>query len=83
MINYAIKDKNKIVNVILAETKEIAEEVTGLEAIEVTEEQPLGIDWELIDNVWTVPEHLVVSSLSEEIVIENPEEIVIENPEEV
>ena len=60
MTNYAIKDGSAIINVIVAETKEIAEEVTNLEAIEITEELPLGIGWELVDEEWRMPEFLII-----------------------
>jgi hypothetical protein len=60
MTNYAIKDGSAIINVIVAETKEIAEEVTNLEAIEITEELPLGIGWELVDGEWKMPESLII-----------------------
>ena len=66
MPNYAIKDGSVIVNVIVADTKEIAESVTSLEAIEVTEEQPIGIGWTLINDEWQIPESLLNVIPSEE-----------------
>jgi hypothetical protein len=66
MSNYAIKDGSVIVNVIVAETKEIAESVTNLEAIEVTEELPIGIGWTLVDGEWQIPEFLLDVVASEE-----------------
>lgn len=54
MSDYAIYDKNNIVvNVIVAETPELAEEISGLNAIE-TNGQP-WIGWVLLDGVWTPP----------------------------
>jgi hypothetical protein len=66
MPNYAIKNGSVIVNVIVAETKEIAKTVTNLEAIEVTEELPLGIGWKFVDNEWQIPEDLLNVVPSEE-----------------
>lgn len=54
MANYLIIENNKVVNVIVADTKEIAEEVTGLEAIEVTGSEP-WINWTRTDGVWSAP----------------------------
>jgi hypothetical protein len=57
MPSYFISNGSQIVNFILADTKEIAEEVTGLSAIEY-ESSPEGmnIGWILIDGVWSAPE---------------------------
>lgn len=54
-MNYLIVQNNKVVNVIVADTKEIAEEVTGLEAIAVTGSEP-WIGWTRSGNVWIKPE---------------------------
>lgn len=43
MANYAVIQNDKVTNVIVADSKEIAEEVTGLICIEYTEENPAGI----------------------------------------
>jgi hypothetical protein len=45
MANYAVIEEGLVVNVIVADSKEIAEEVTGKTCIEYTEENPSGIDW--------------------------------------
>lgn len=45
MATFAVIESNKVTNVIVADTKEIAETVTGLTCIEYTEENPAGIDW--------------------------------------
>ena len=45
MPNYAIIENDKVINVIVADSKEVAEEVTGLVCIEYTEENPAGIGW--------------------------------------
>lgn len=54
MPNYAIRDGSKIINVIVAESAGIAEEATGLSAIE-TEGEP-WIDWTLYDGSWRRPQ---------------------------
>lgn len=46
MANYAVVQNDKVVNIIVADSKEIAEEVTGLVCIEYTEENPAGIGWD-------------------------------------
>lgn len=44
-MNYAVIENNIVINTIVAETKQIAEEVTGLLCIEYTNEDPTGIGW--------------------------------------
>ena len=46
MANYAVIENNKVINVIVADSKEVAEEVTGKTCIEYTEETPAGIGWD-------------------------------------
>lgn len=53
MANYAISDGHKIINVIIADSKESAEFVTGMEAFE-TEGQP-WIGWTLEKDGWRPP----------------------------
>jgi hypothetical protein len=53
MKNFAVVEDNKVTNVIVADSKEIAEEVTGGEVIE-TEGQP-WLDWVRVDDVWQAP----------------------------
>lgn len=53
MSNFAIHDGTTVVNVIVADSLEVAEEVTGLSAVE-TEGEP-WIGWTLVDGVWTAP----------------------------
>lgn len=53
MPNFAINDGNTVVNVIVADSKEIAEEVTGLLAVETDGEPWTG--WTLIDGEWVAP----------------------------
>ena len=45
MANYAVIKDGIVNNVIVADTKEIAETVTGLTCIEYTDETPAGIGW--------------------------------------
>lgn len=45
MANYAVIQNNKVTNIIVADSKEIAEEVTGLVCIEYTNENPASIDY--------------------------------------
>jgi hypothetical protein len=54
MTNFAIINNNRVETVIIADTKEIALEVTNAEdAVETTGEP--WTDWTLIDGVWTAP----------------------------
>lgn len=45
MANYAVIENGTVVNTILADSKEIAEEVTKKECIESTEENQIAIGW--------------------------------------
>jgi len=45
MATFAIMSGNKVTNTIVADTKEIAEEVTSSVCIEYTEENPAGIGY--------------------------------------
>jgi hypothetical protein len=42
---FAVLTDNTVSNVIIAETKEIAEQVTQLTCVEYTDEEPAGIGW--------------------------------------
>ena len=53
MANYAIHDGATVTNVVVAATQEIAEAVTGMNALETTGEPWIG--WTLIDGEWTAP----------------------------
>jgi hypothetical protein len=53
MANYAIIEDNKVINVIVADSAELAAEVTGKEVTEATD--GLWIDWTRIDGVWSRP----------------------------
>ena len=45
MANFAVIDNNVVTNIIVADTKKIAEEVTGATCVEYTNENPAGIGW--------------------------------------
>lgn len=53
MANYAIHDGTTVVNVIVAESAEIAEQVTGLTALETTGVPWTG--WTLHGDAWRPP----------------------------
>jgi hypothetical protein len=44
-MNFAVIENNLVKNIIVAESKAIAEEVTGKTCIEYTDENPAGIGW--------------------------------------
>ena len=48
MATFAVIDGGKVSNIIVADTKEIAEEVTRLTCVEYTEENPahIGLGWD-------------------------------------
>jgi hypothetical protein len=54
MANFAIVDNNKVVNVIVADSKEIAEQITGQEAVEIID-NILWVDWERVNGEWFPP----------------------------
>jgi hypothetical protein len=45
MATYAVIKDEEVINVIVAESKEVAETVTGLTCVEYTESNPAGIGW--------------------------------------
>jgi hypothetical protein len=45
MANYAVIDNGTVINAIVADSLEVAQELTGLTCLEYTEENPLGINW--------------------------------------
>jgi hypothetical protein len=55
MATFAVINDNIVENVIVADTKEIAEQVTGKECVEYTDENPAGIGWTYADGVFTAP----------------------------
>jgi hypothetical protein len=74
MTNFAIHNGSAVVNVIVADSQEIAEQVTGLQAVETTGEPWIG--WELVDGEWVDPTstgELVQTIEDEEPTAETPE----------
>jgi len=63
MTNYAIYKDTVITNVVLAESKEIVETLTGMNAIE-TEGSP-WIGWTLVNDEWVDPTPIVEDSVPE------------------
>jgi len=53
MTNYGIIENDKVINVIVAESAELAAELTGKEILETTGEP--WIDWTRTDGVWSAP----------------------------
>lgn len=53
MTNYAIIEDDKVINVIVAESAEIAAELTGKEILETIGEP--WLDWTRTDGVWSAP----------------------------
>lgn len=45
MANFAVLINNRVTNIIVADSKEIAEAVTNSICVEYTEENPAGIGW--------------------------------------
>jgi hypothetical protein len=58
MPNFAVIENNVVINVILADTLEDAEQATGFTCIEYTDASPIGIGWifngERFDNPATI-----------------------------
>jgi hypothetical protein len=52
---FAVTNGSVITNTIIADSLEIAEELTGTVCFEFTPENSVGIGWRLIDGVWTEP----------------------------
>lgn len=57
MPNYFIIDNNKIINIIIADSQEMAEIVTGMSAIEATTDRDpnMQINSILVDGIWVLP----------------------------
>jgi hypothetical protein len=68
MKQFVIIKDDLVVNHIIADTKAIAEQVTGLEAIEVIEETSfLGMGWTRSGSDWIAPPILLVEENTEEL----------------
>jgi len=55
MANFAVIENNTVINIIVAETKEIAETITGKTCIEYTQDNPASIKYTYADGVFTAP----------------------------
>jgi len=55
MANYLVIENDTIVNIIVADTLQIAEEVTGKEVAESTSNE-IGIGWSRLGGEWVKPE---------------------------
>jgi hypothetical protein len=53
MPNYAIIENDKVLNVIVADSAELAAELTGKEVVEATD--GLWIDWTRTNGAWSAP----------------------------
>lgn len=56
MATYAIVENNLVTNVIIADTLQIAEEVTGKTCVEYNEDNPAGIGWTYDGEKFVAPE---------------------------
>jgi len=92
MTNYAVIKDDVVNNVIVADTKEIAESITGLTCIEITPEPGApGIGWAYDGVTFTAPiiqqpiiEELIIDPILQELLIEEttPTEEVVATPAE-
>jgi hypothetical protein len=55
MATFAVIDNNTVTNIIVADTKEIAETVTGSTCVEYTDENPTGIGWTYDGSTFQAP----------------------------
>ena len=56
MANFAVLNGNTVHNIIVADTKETAEYITGTTCIEYNETNPAGIGWTYDGTTFTAPE---------------------------
>lgn len=56
MKNFAVIENNIVVNVIVADSLEVAETATGSTCIEYTSENPAGIGWTYNGSTFVAPE---------------------------
>lgn len=69
MANYAVIENNIVTNVIVADTKEVAEQATGSTCVEYTDENPAGIGWTYDDVKFIEPEKITPNAIDS--VLEN------------
>lgn len=55
MANFAVIEDGVVTNAIVADTVEVAEEVTGKTCVEYDDETPAGIGWTYDGNTFTAP----------------------------
>ena len=55
MATFAVISGNSVSNIIVADTKEIAELVTGKTCVEYTDDNPASIKYTYADGVFTAP----------------------------
>jgi hypothetical protein len=55
MANFAVIENNTVVNVIIADTLEIAELVTQKQCVEYTDKKPAGIGWTYENDKFIAP----------------------------
>ena len=60
MPNYLVIEDNKVINVIVADTAELAAELTGKEVIESTSSEP-WLNWTRSGDTWNEPVEEVVT----------------------
>lgn len=58
MPKFAMINGNVVENIIVANNKEATEKSLHCTLIEITNENPLGIGWTLVDGVWQPPVEL-------------------------
>ena len=60
MTTFAVLKGNQVTNIIVADTKEIAEEILNATCVEYTEDNPAGIGWIYDGTNFIAPEPAVV-----------------------
>jgi hypothetical protein len=56
MANFAVIKNNKVTNLIVSDSKETAEQITGLTCVEYTDIHSVGIDWTYNGTTFEAPE---------------------------
>lgn len=63
MLNFAVINNNIVENVIVADTKEIAELVTNKTCVEYTESNPAGIGWTYENGKFIAPPQPIIEEI--------------------
>lgn len=71
MSNYLVIENNEVTNIIVAETAEIAAELTGKEVLKAIEDGPT-LGWVRSNNEWTNPNY--VEQQEAEVITASPKE---------